>query len=156
MTYAIVVTGERDWRDRHTIFTVLDEELLEFLDPEHAGSRNIFDYTAEARAEFVLRHGVAEGADWIANDWGKDRGVAIERFRADWHPPSGYNPAAGPIRNREMAQKKPRAQKCVAFWGGRMRKTGSREFSGTLDMIKQALQHSIPVRIVPPTSGVDP
>lgn len=156
MSYVVIVTGERDWTDKDTICRVLDEELLTFLDPEAALRPDRFmflveDYTLAARQRFVLRHGVAEGADWIANDWGKERGVTIERFPADWHPPSGYNPAAGPQRNTKMARAEPRANKCCAFWSGQMRKrTNGREYSGTLDMIKTALLHQIPVRATPP------
>ena len=141
-SYIIIVTGERDWKDRETIYRVLDEELLE-----------AFGFTPDdvAAKSFILRHGVCEGADWIANDWGKERGVTIERFHAKWNDSHGYNPAAGPIRNREMAASLPRANKCVAFWSGRMRKVGPREVSGTLGMMKQALQHYIPLRVEPPS-----
>ena len=142
MSYVVIVTGERDWTDKETIWRVLDEEL--------AWYRYVLEQQPEEE-RFILRHGVAEGADWIANDWGKERGITIERFPADWHPPSGYNPAAGPQRNVKMARADPHADKCCAFWSGVMRKRGNgREYSGTLDMIKAALLHQIPVRVTPP------
>lgn len=153
MKTIIIVCGERDWTDKETIYTVLDEELSEhgvvwFL--EH-GSMNDPEMVKAMHADFILRHGICEGADIIANAWGLERGVTIERFRADWRPPSGYNPAAGPIRNREMAAAEPKAQECLAFWSGKMRiKSGKPEYSGTLDMIKAALSAGIPVRITPP------
>lgn len=148
-----IVCGERDWKDKETIYSVLDEELAYHMGQwlQHEGDILDAETTARAAAEFILRHGICEGADWIANAWGLERGVTIERFRADWRPPSGYNPAAGPIRNREMAQAEPQAQACLAFWSGKMRiKHGKPEYSGTLDMIKAALGCGIPVRIVPP------
>jgi len=156
LSYVVIVTGERHWTDKETIYRVLDEELA-----MHRGASLLRSPTApEALREldfavrqggFILRHGVAEGADWIANEWGKARGVIIERFPADWHPPSGYNPAAGPQRNTKMARAEPRADKCCAFWSGQMRKRqNGREYSGTLDMIKTALLHQIPVRVTPP------
>jgi len=149
----IIVTGpHEDWTDRDTIYRVLDEELLEFLNPDR--DSNWEDYTADSRAKFVLRHGVARGVDTIANDWGRERGVTVERFPALWHGETGnapYNAYAGPLRNRQMAEAQPRADKCCAFWHGRMRKTGSREVSGTLDMMKIALQHFIPLRVTPPS-----
>jgi len=151
LSYVVIVTGERDWTDKETIYRVLDEELVTALDSHCGDSGKWSEYTAEARRTFVLRHGVAPGADCIANDWGKERGVTIERFPADWHPASGYNQAAGPQRNTKMARSDPRAHHCRAFWSGRMRKrTNGREYSGSLDMIKAALLHQIDVRITPP------
>lgn len=147
MSYIVIVTGERDWTDRETVYRVLDEELGEFMDATGGGLPS----SERTREMFVVRHGVAAGADFIANDWGKERGVTIERFHADWNPPGGYDSAAGPKRNLKMARTEPRADKCVAFWSGQMRRrTNGREYSGTLDMIKTALQHQIPVRVTPP------
>lgn len=158
-----IVCGERDWKDKETIYSVLDEELSEhgvnwlmahpMPDEQYTQltAQSKLDRLKQMHEDFILRHGICEGADWIANDWGLERGVTIERFRADWRPPSGYNPAAGPIRNREMAQAEPQAQACLAFWSGKMRiKHGKPEYSGTLDMIKTALGCGIPVRIYPP------
>jgi len=153
MNRIIVVTGQRDWRDRETIYRVLDEELVHAL-AHHVDPGPWKEFTAEERATFILRHGVAEGADWIANDWGKERGVTIERFPAAWKDPvtGAYNAGAGPIRNRAMAQVEPRADKICAFWNGKMRiKYGKREYSGTLDMIQVGLEAGIPVRVTPPT-----
>lgn len=155
MSYIVIVTGERDWEDRATIYRVLDEELHQYLDPDWFKGKAFMpeDYDAAARAKFVLRHGVSGNTDFAANDWGKERGVTIERFPADWNPPSGYNPGAGPARNLKMARTEPRADMCCAFWSGKMRKrTSGREFSGTLDMIKVALLHQIPVCVTPPSS----
>lgn len=148
----VTVTGESEWRDRETVWRVLDEELARFLDHDDDLGEFVFnEYEAAARAGFILRHGACpSGADAMANEWGIARGVTIERFPAKWRDTHGYNPAAGPIRNREMAAALPRADKCVAFWSGRMRKVGQRDVSGTLDMMKQALQHGIPLRADPP------
>ncbi len=146
----VIVTGQRDWKDRDTIYRVLDKELFGFLGTLPAAE----DYDAAACAKFILRHGVCEGADWIANDWGKERGVTIERFPAQWKiPVTGvYDPSAGPRRNREMAKALPRADKVRAFWSGKVRvSAGKRLYSGTLDMIQAALAEGIPVSITPPT-----
>lgn len=142
-TYIIIVTGQRDWTDTKTIERVLDQELEYFC--------VLADSAApERRVEFVLRHGASGNVDIAANKWGIERGVTIERFHAKWHDHTGYNPAAGPIRNREMAAAEPRAHRCVGFWDGKMRIRGNREFSGTLDMLKTALSFGIPIRVEPP------
>ncbi len=141
MNHIVIVTGERDWKDRETIYRVLDQELL------------MFTQGIGAPANFILRHGVAEGADWIANDWARERGVTVERFPAQWKDPitGAYDSSAGPRRNREMAKKDPKADKVLAFWSGKMRvKFGKREYSGTLDMIQAGLAEGIPVSVTPP------
>jgi hypothetical protein len=156
MQMIIIVTGEREWKDRKTIYRVLDEELAKFVDldwfPERDPSLFHFnDYDAAARAKFILRHGINEGADWIANDWARERGVTVERFRAEWNlPGGGTDYSAGPRRNREMAQKEPRANLCLAFWSGKFTKRGSLEVSGTYIMITEALAAGITVNIHPP------
>lgn len=150
----IIVTGERDWKDRETVYRVLDEELEHWLDGNN--ETRWMDHSAELRSRFTLRHGVAEGADWIANDWARERGVTVERFPAQWKDPitGQYDASAGPRRNREMAKRDPKADKVVAFWSGKMRvKFGKREYSGTFDMIQAGLTEGIPVRIAPPRKG---
>ncbi len=146
----IIVTGERDWKDKETVYRVLDEELEAWLD---GNNETRWDFhPAELRSRFILRHGVAEGADWIANDWARERGVTVERYPAQWKDPvTGYDSSAGPRRNREMAKKEPKAHKVLAFWSGKMRiKYGKREYSGTLDMIQAGLAEGIPVSVTPP------
>jgi len=151
VSHIIIVTGERDWKDRETIYRVLDEELQAWLDGNNETHWGF--HPPELRARFVLRHGVAEGADWIANDWARERGVTVERFPAQWKVPitGTYDPSAGPRRNRTMAKQQPRANKVIAFWSGKMRvKFGKKEYSGTLDMMQAALSEGIELRVVPP------
>lgn len=59
-----------------------------------------------------------DGADWAAR-WG----IPVKQFPADWKK---HKRAAGPIRNREMAEY---ATHLLAFWDGSSR--------GTADMINQ-------------------
>jgi len=155
MKTIIIVCGERDWKDRETIYRVLDEKLYEherLWILSHGGTgRQPAEMQAPMLADFILRHGICEGADWIANEWGLERGVTVERFRAEWRDASGYHPEAGPVRNRQMAKTEPRTEKCLAFWSGKMRiRSGKREYSGTLDMMQAALGEGIPVSITPP------
>jgi hypothetical protein len=62
------------------------------------------------------------GADFLARQWARDRGVPLRGFPADW---VGFGKAAGPIRNRQMADllfDEQRVGKTVAvlvFPGGR-------------------------------------
>lgn len=102
---------------------------------------------------FVLRHGASGNADNFADEWGRERGVTIERFEAEWHGPEGksaFNPSAGPIRNRKMAQAMPKSDLWLAFWDGKFKQRGQRKVSGTFDGIIAAIAAGIDVAIKPP------
>lgn len=73
-----------------------------------AGSRTINDYSLVLRAieksgfsptEVVC--GGAKGVDTLGARWAKEVGLPIGYFAADW---DSHGKAAGPIRNREMAE----------------------------------------------------
>jgi hypothetical protein len=57
--------------------------------------------------------GGAPGADRGGEEWAAENGIPVKRFSADW---TKYGKAAGPIRNREMAEY---ANTVVLFPGGR-------------------------------------
>jgi len=106
----IIVCGGRDYADQDAVDSALDRV--------HA-----------KRPVTMLVHGAARGADSLADDWAKRRGVPREP-----HPyPSHLGRAGGPARNAEMAAAG--ADGCVAFPGGR----------GTDDMVWRAEYDSIPV-----------
>lgn len=91
----VLVCGGRDFGDFPFLY--------EWLDAFHA------HYVIE-----VLIHGEARGADRLAGFWAKDRGIAVQGFRADWE---AHGRHAGPIRNRLMLDEgKPDV--VVAFKGG--------------------------------------
>lgn len=47
----------------------------------------------------TIIHGAARGADSIAGEWAAHRGVAVEKYPADW---SAHGRRAGYIRNAQM------------------------------------------------------
>jgi hypothetical protein len=108
----IVVTGGRDYSDRGAVFAALDSV--------HAKS-------GIAR----LVHGGARGADTLAGDWAKARGIPCDVYPADW---SRDGKRAGPIRNRSMLGTA-LPDGVVAFPGG----------SGTADCVKAAGERGIRV-----------
>jgi YspA, cpYpsA-related SLOG family len=57
--------------------------------------------------------GGAQGADAEGEEWAAERGIPVRTFRADWNK---HGRAAGPIRNREMAEY---ADALALFPGGR-------------------------------------
>lgn len=120
----IIVTGCRDWTDRDAVFRELDALVpaRPFITVVHGACQD--------------KEGMLCGADRFANEWAWNRDARSDPHPADWNT---HGKAAGPIRNREMAELG--AYLCVAFWDGRS--------PGTRDMIEQAVRAGIPVRIVP-------
>lgn len=110
-----------------------------------AGSRDITYYTAVKAAieAWVQQHGypdvllcgMCRGVDSLARTWAINTGIPVVEFPADWEQ---YKKAAGPIRNRVMAEN---ADALLAI-----RKTG--ESRGTDNMIKTALERGLQVDVV--------
>ena len=103
----IIVTGGRDYADAKKLFAVLDS----------------------IRPTLVM-HGAYRGADTLADDWAKSRGVKCKPFPADW---TAHKKQAGPIRNSRMIAEG--ADLVVAFPGG----------TGTADCVCKARAAGIEV-----------
>ena len=97
----LIITGSRDFTDRHFVFATLDKE--------HA-----------ARPITLLVHGDARGADTLADHWARAHQIKVDTIPADW---GRYGIKAGPIRNIEMLEKYPGA-KVIGFSLGKS--TGTR------------------------------
>lgn len=80
---------------------------------------------SELPRQTTLIHGGCRGADMIADEAARSLGLSVEIFLADWEK---LGKKAGPIRNRQMAEKCSRA---IAFW--------DLESAGTRDAIQQVL-----------------
>jgi hypothetical protein len=111
MTKRICVCGGRDYINRARVFQSLDTALRILGDVE-------------------IIHGGARGADSLADEWARDRGVKVQVFAADWNT---HHNAAGPIRNRQML--KHGFDMLVAFPGGK----------GTQDMIDITMKAGVAV-----------
>jgi hypothetical protein len=94
MTRAIVCGG-RHFKNRAYVFRALD--LL----------HEMHDFTQ-------IIHGAATGADSLAGEWARSRGVKETRVPADWQR---FGRAAGFWRNRKMLEMQP--DLVVAFPGGK-------------------------------------
>lgn len=77
--------------------------------------------------------GGAQGVDYIGEGLAEKSGVPVKRFPADWKK---HGRAAGPIRNREMAQY---ADRLIAVWDGKS--------SGTKNMIEEMQKLGKPIYI---------
>ena len=94
-----------------------------------AGSRNTADAVDEvgcALWEFELTYAVAElvsgasgNVDLAGEEWARENNIPVKRFPADW---AKHGKAAGPIRNREMAEY---ADALIAVWDGKSKGTAN-------------------------------
>lgn len=104
MARRVLVCGGRDYTDRKTLYRILD------------GAHKTWGISC-------IIHGNARGADTLAAEWAKSRGVPDDPYPADW---TRHGKAAGPIRNQEMITKG-RPDIAFSFPGGK----------GTADMRKR-------------------
>ena len=90
----VLVTGGREFRDRHSLNAALSS-----LDPRPS----------------LIVHCGERGADSLAHEWAQDHSVPVKVFHADW---KRYGRMAGHVRNRLMLNTA-KPDLVVAFPGGR-------------------------------------
>lgn len=117
MKQRVLVCGGRTFNKRQLLFDILDL----------AHDRNPI---------VLLIHGAASGADRLAGEWAKERGVPTNEYRADW---DRHGRAAGPIRNKQMLDEA-KPDLVIAFPGS----------VGTANMVAQAEGAGIPVARIRP------
>lgn len=88
----VLVTGSRKWSDSDVINKALNEVFKEWVTKQ------------PPELEFVVVHGGAPGADFLADQWARKMGVvesrvARDEYRADWE---NHGLSAGHKRNQEM------------------------------------------------------
>jgi hypothetical protein len=82
MKFNIIITGSRNYSDKHRIFNEIDK-----ITADNPG------YT------FMIHHGGCSGADIISGEYANINGIITWIHEADWKT---YGKGAGPIRNKEM------------------------------------------------------
>ncbi len=95
MTFKVLVTGGRDYKNKKYVFKVLSifHKELNFT---------------------KIVEGGATGADTFAKEWAKENNIDWQEYKADWDQ---YGKAAGGIRNRyQYNTEKPNL--VIAFPGG--------------------------------------
>lgn len=102
----LVVAGTRTFRDYELLRKALFSQY--------------YFYIAFNNLEIVS--GAADGADRLGEKYAKENNLKLTRFPADWKK---YGKAAGPIRNRQMAEY---ADQAIVFWDAHSK--------GTLNMIQ--------------------
>jgi hypothetical protein len=117
--HIVIVCGGRDYADRDFAFAALDKA--------HAKRRITLIVHG---AGHDPKTGDLLGADRWADEWARERGVAVEGHPADWLT---WGDAAGAMRNKQMAEAG--AHGCIAFPGR----------SGTASMVGHAKRCGIAV-----------
>lgn len=105
-----------------------------------AGGRDIHNYelvlSAIGESEFQITEvvsGMASGVDTLAIQYATENNLPLKEFHAEWNE---YKRAAGPIRNREMANY---GEALIAIWDGESR--------GTKNMIEEATKRGLKVYV---------
>lgn len=109
----VIVCGGRAYNDKETVWTVLDAYPVTFLIVGYDPNNPKF-----------------QGADQLAYEWAKERGVPGKCYPANW---TAFGRGAGPRRNFIMATTRPDV--VLAFPGDR----------GTADMMAKARHAQIEV-----------
>ena len=117
----IIVAGGRDFTDYALLSETLDVILKRYT-----------------LSEVSIVSGCCRGADALGERYAKEHGIPVVRFPADWLE---YGKAAGPIRNRKMAEYASEGEGVlVAFWDGRSR--------GTASMIRLAEKAGLQIKTI--------
>ena len=115
----LIIAGGRDFSDR----LLLKKEVEAFINEQSVSLSDV---------EVVS--GFAKGADTLGEAWGFVSGVKVKIFPPDWNR---HGKAAGPIRNREMAEY---ATHCIVFWDGKSR--------GAKSMIEEANKYELTTNVI--------
>ena len=117
----IIVAGGRDFTDYALLSETLDVILKR--------------YTLR---EVQIVSGCCRGADALGEQYAREHGIPVVRFPADWQ---AYGKAAGPIRNRKMAEYASEGEGIlVAFWDGKSR--------GTASIIRLAEKYGLQIKTI--------
>ena len=117
----IIVAGGRDFNN----YILLSEAMDAVLER----------YTL---SEVSIVSGCCQGADTLGERYAKEHGISVVRIPADW---LAYGKAAGPIRNRKMAEYASEGEGVlVAFWDKASR--------GTASMIQLAEKYGLQTKII--------
>ena len=115
--YRVIIAGTRTFNDYN-----LFKESCEYLLRESMEKQQI-----------IIVSGHARGTDTMGERFAKEHGLPCEYYPANWQI---HGRAAGPIRNKEMANN---ADALIAFWDGHSR--------GTRSMINLARKMGLQVAI---------
>lgn len=111
----VIIAGGRDYTDYFQMKAFVDRVLDEY------------------DSNIVILCGDARGTDRLGERYARAKGFSVKHYPADWET---YGKAAGPIRNRQMAEN---ADVLIAFW--------DMESRGTASMIEEARRHGLQIYV---------
>lgn len=97
---------------------------------------SLFGQVPPAQMEIVSGH-CPTGADSLGELFARRNGIRLTLFPADW---AKYEKAAGPIRNKQMAEYAVPDGYCIIFWDGKSR--------GSRNMVAEAKKAGVKTKIV--------
>ena len=124
-TKRVIVAGGRNLKD----YKLIEHTLNELMENQP----NQIEIVSGGQMS-IDEFGNRFGADYLAEQWAEKNAIQIHKFPANWNK---HNKAAGPIRNRQMAQY---GDALIAFWDGITR--------GTQSMIEEARAAKLPVNVI--------
>ena len=101
---------------------------------------SLFGQVPPSQIEIISGH-CPTGADSLGELFARRNGIRLTLFPADW---TKYGKAAGPIRNKQMAEYAAPDGYCVIFWDGNSR--------GSRNMVVEAKNAGLKTEIVSPTA----
>lgn len=125
----VIVAGGRDFNDYQLMCARLDH----FFQNVDKNKLVIVNGDGPGLWDKENKCYIAEGADQLAKRYARENNIKIDSYPPDWNK---YEKAAGPIRNKQMAEN---ADALVAF------DTGGR---GTANMIKLAEEYKLNIRVI--------
>lgn len=128
--YRVIIAGGRDFDD----YYLVEDNVMEWILDTY-----LSDHYEDGKCIIEFISGKAKGADALGEKFAKKHNYKITFFPADWNT---YGKAAGPIRNRQMAEYTAQANVGVlfAFWDGKSR--------GTKNMIDTAKKLGLDVHVI--------
>jgi len=122
----LIIAGDRKYSNRSKLYNEVDKFILSLVKDE--------------TEEIELIGGGAKGADELGEEYAIEFEFDYRTFKADW---DAHGKAAGPIRNREMAEYTSQAPDkicaCIVFDGGG---------PGSANMIKTAKAFGLILRVI--------
>lgn len=121
-TSRIIIAGGRDFNDYELLSLAVNQ---------------VIDYIKPVKVEIIS--GACRGTDKLGERYAAINGYEVRRFYPDWNK---YGKAAGPIRNKQMAEYAAEYSNgyLVAFWDGSSK--------GTKNMIENARFHRLKIQVV--------
>lgn len=130
--YRIIIAGGRNFDDTYLFESTVSKYIADLFSRHQRENPNNMDFTIEVVS------GGASGADSMGEKYASFLGYPVKQFLPNWNL---YGRAAGPIRNKQMAEYANEDGNgiLIAFWDGKSK--------GTKSMIELAKIYGLVIHI---------